>query len=251
MINFFIRRPVIYVDCYTTDISAYRYFPIQETSEFYPTWWKSLTKTYNLTDSRGLDFPLPTMKGCSGFTDLYQQGFTLPLWNDLILETLEQGFRYKFAESDSNRIDPHDYRQMPPDFLNYVHLKIISPWLIEEKSSIKFLFLQPSYSQIDSILDFHVLPGILEFKHQHSTNINVLANKSQRFEFTAGRPMAQLVPLSDKTIIIKNNIVDEKELKTKFLLKRPFFSNSYRKTKGITNSVKSTGCPIKNFLNKK
>ncbi len=234
MINFFFKKPKIYIDCFTSNLNAFELFPIQESVNFYPDWWKTLPKTHTSIAEEGIEIQRPTMKSCDGFTALYQKGFMIPLWSDLVIETQQNGYRYRFAD-DTSDISSHDFNQMSKEFMAYIHFKITSPWRIREKEGIKFLFFQPSYNHIRTLLEWHVVPGMVDFKYQYATNINFLTAKNRRFELSAGLPLVHLVPLTEKEIVVRTHIVDKNnhdEMKL-FNDMYPFFSGSYRKIKKI------------------
>lgn len=246
MFDIIIKKLKVYIDCYTYNINALEFFPIKPADQFYPVWWKNLSKQQTTTDNNGLSVNRATMKSCNGFTDLYQQGIILPLWSDVVIETMANGFRYNFAEGDHYEIGHHDYEQMSTEFSKYIHLKFVSPWRIQENTEVKFIFFQPTYNQVQTILDWHIMPGVLDFKYQNATNVNVLAPRGRKFEIPAGHPMAHIVPLTDKEIVVKTHFLDKTDLdKTKlFGTNYPFFQGSYRKMKKITQENERNQCPI-------
>ena len=65
--------------------------------------------------------------------------------------------------------------------------------------------------------NFRILPGIVNFHYQTSSNIFLVARKgvTDQFQIPMGHPLAQFVPLSDKKVKIHNHIVTEQELNTK------------------------------------
>jgi hypothetical protein len=250
MFKFFIKRSKITVDCFTSNINALEYFPIAQASEFYPEWWKSLPKFHSTVDENGLEIKKVTMKSCDGFIDLYRHGFIIPLWSDLIIETMPNGFRYNFAEGSHNEIGRHDYEQMSNEFINYIHFKIMSPWRLREKSEVKFLFFQPSYNNVSTLLDWHIMPGMMDFSYQHATNINILAPRGKRFEIPAGCPVAHIIPITDKDVEIKTHFLDVKDVDSVklFYNNYPFFNGSYKKMKKLQQEKNKPQCPIKGLF---
>jgi hypothetical protein len=249
MFNFFIKRSKVTVDCFTNNINALEYFPVARASEFYPEWWKSLPKLHSTTDDNGLEIKRATMKSCDGFIDLYQQGLIIPLWSDLVIETMPNGFRYNFAEGGNNELGRHDYDQMSSEFMNYIHFKIMSPWRLQEKTDIKFLFFQPTYNNVSTLLDWHIMPGVVDFSYQHATNINILAPRGRRFEIAAGCPMAHVIPLTDKDVEIKTHFLDVKDMNhiELFYSNYPFFNGSYKKMKRLKREKNESKCPFRGF----
>jgi hypothetical protein len=245
MLNFFIKRSKVVIDCFTNNLNAFDYFPIKESKNFYPEWWKSASKTYPVTEPSGIVIDKATIKSCDGFIDLYQQGFMLPLWSDLIVETNAGGFKYSFAD-DISEIGSHDYNQMTTEFIQYTHFKILSPWGIREKQGVKFMFMQPSYNHVKTLTNWHVLPGVVDFKHQHATHINFIAHQSRRYQIVAGHPLAHIIPLTDKEVELKLHVVDptnpeHQRVKNNFY---PFFKGSHKKIKKLVSEKEKASCPF-------
>jgi len=243
--NFFIKRSKVVIDCFTDNLNAAEYFPIKESNNFYPEWWKNLDKTHIVAESSGIEIPKSTMKSCDGLIALYQQGFMLPLWSDLIVETQGNGFRYTFAD-ELGHIGSHDYEQMSTEFISYIHFKIHSPWFIKENKGVQFLFTQPSYNQVKTLCDWHILPGVIDFKYQHATNINFIAPRGKRIQLTAGHPLAQLIPLTDKEIELRNHLIDPSNIENLKIKNNfyPFFRGSYKKLKKIIDQKEKSKCPF-------
>lgn len=239
--NFFFKQSKIVIDCLTTNINAFDYFPIQKSASFYPNWWKNLPKYNNVQHANGLEINKSTMKGCDGLLSLYSQGFMIPIWSDLVIETQGTNYRYQFAD-ETSIIGHHDLQQMSQEFSNFVHVKIQSPWRLKENKGIKFAFIQPSYNQVKTLLDWQVLPGVVDFKYQSATNINLICAKGRRFEIAAGLPMAQLIPLSEKEIDLRLHMVDFNDVEHKRMLNNhyPFFVGSHRKLKKILDNKKGS-----------
>jgi hypothetical protein len=237
MIDFFFKKKTITVDCFTSNYSAYTLFPIQRSNKFFPSWWKNLQSSYTEKTETGLAIPRPTIKRCEGIINLYQQGFMIPMWCDLIIETANNTIKFVFADQESS-IANHGPEQMSREFEQYLHTKLICPWRLREKTGVNFLFLHPSWNHIPSLSNMHIVPGVVEYKYQHTANVNMLLARNKRFNFAAGDPMAHLIPISDKDVDIKLHIVDADELKKMPEGPRtfPFFLSSYRKSKKILDN---------------
>lgn len=245
MFNFIFKKKKIVLECFCTKPNALQYFPLAPAAKFLPDWWKKLPKSYEVEHENGIRFNRPTLKACDGFSSLYKRGFMIPLWSDLIVETDSMGFKWVFADGDTNQIGFHDIQQMSTEWQNYMQFKITSPWFIRERTGVKFAFIQPSYNQVKEIFDWHAIPGVVDFKYQHSTNINIVAPRGRRFEISAGRPLAHLIPLSDDDIELEIKIVDSNNMEDKMVINPwyPWFNGSYKKGKKIIES--QIKCPFK------
>jgi hypothetical protein len=208
---FFFKRSKIVVDCFTTQSAINELFPIQKASKFYPDWWKNLPKTFNRTNSWGLSIPQSTMKACNGFINMYQNGFMIPLWSDLIVETSHVKWLYEF--SAPSEIHSHDPEQLGNIGDTYHHLKLISPWIFREKTGIKFTWMASTYNQIDRLQAYHVLPGIMDYKYNCGTNINLLFPKVVNKQLIkAGTPLVHIIPMSENPVEVKTHVITEQEL---------------------------------------
>ena len=242
MFDIFIKKKKIIVDCFTDNLNSYDLFPIQESSNFFPKWWKDLPKTDIAENRNGMTIERSSMKRCEGFINLYQNGFIIPLWSDVIIQTLGLNYTFEFADAVSS-LSYHDSEQMGGEFYNFTHVKFDSPWRVKEKTGVHFVFLQPSWNNPVDLLTCHTPPGVIDFEYQHTTSINLLLMKTKRYEWAAGRPMAQLIPISDHNVEIKTHLVSSVDIETMRVMNRsqPFFQSSYRKVKNIKN----LNCPFK------
>ena len=212
MLNFFIKKRKITIDAFTNVTGVYEYFPIQNANKFVPDWWKRIPGYLDLPNSVGINVKTPTLKTCSGFIDLYNKGFVLPLWADLIFETKKTGeYAFQFSNPEST-MNSHMSQQFGGQIKDYIHLKLISPWYLKEKTGIKFLLFQPSWNHINSCPDFTIPPGIVDFKSQVVSNINMFVPaKDARYEVKNNTPLLHIIPLTDKDLEIKHHLVDDKE----------------------------------------
>lgn len=235
MIFKFPKKKIV-VDCFTSNYNAYTHYPISLSKNYYPTWWKNVQSKYKSTEY-GIKLNRPTIKKCMGILDLYSNSLSIPLWSDLILETNDNQYRYIFADKQSSIVQ-HTNEQMGENaYFGKLHLKFISPWAIKESQGIKFSFVQSSWNLIEDLNKFHILPGVLDFKYQNHTHINMLAETHTRCDLSAGTPLVIATPLSEKEIEIKCHLVDELELGKIVNTgpSTPWFNNTYKKQKGKTN----------------
>jgi hypothetical protein len=89
---------------------------------------------------------------------------------------------------------------------------------------------------------------VIDFKYQHSSNINFIAPRGRRFEMFAGQPLAHIIPLSDKNIEIKTHVIMNNDLEGLKLLNNnyPFFNRSHRKMKKIIDGQEAKSkCPFR------
>lgn len=248
MFNFFSRKNTVVVDCFTASPNAHDLFPIDEANQFFPEWWKKLPNKIQTETNSGLPVDQRTMKGCIGFTNLYTYGFIIPLWSDLLLQTHGQNYSYQFADNQS-LIGFHPLDQMGVEFSQYTHVKLVSPWRIKEKTGVNFLYTGTPWNHPHDLTTQVIPPGLVEYKYQHTTNVNMLLKKGQRYSFSAGRPMAHLMPMTEKEIDIRLHLVGPNELMRVMNNNSfPFFVNGYIESRKIRKkkeeSTTKVICPM-------
>jgi hypothetical protein len=236
----FIKSKKIVLDCFTVNTHAYNLHPIQSAINHYPSWWEK-TPRYFLKDNF---IPHSTIKGCTGLIDYYKQGFIMPLWTDISIDIKDKGYRWQCADQQT-QIDIHP----PQEFDQYInssdygHIKIGSSWTLKSKSDINWLFTKP-YWNFQPIENYSIPVGVLNFKYQHSSNIQLLLSLKENSQFIlkAGTPLVHLIPLTDKKVSIKTHLVSLEEYK-KLDITRSFFLNDYRKRTNILKN-KESKCPF-------
>jgi len=224
----FSRKATITVDCFTSKDYVYRNNPIEPSGKLMPDWVKNMPTSYK---DNGF-VPMGTIKKCPSIIQFMASGFIIPLWSDLAIKLngSNNSYEWQFADNITGA-EPHSFIQWQ-DFAHpneNTHLKLLSPWRIKTKEDINFVWMFPFYNNKIQ-LDYHITPAIIEFKYQHASNINMFldTNKDKNFVISAGTPLAQLIPMSDKKIKIKTHLVSEEEY-DKYSNPRTHFLNEYQK----------------------
>jgi hypothetical protein len=241
--NFF-NKPVV-LHCYTNRADVFNFSPIQKANKFIPAWWKNLPKTYFLKDSLQ---PFSTMKYCVGVTDLYKKGFVIPMWSEMAVEVGEinsGSYRYQYADETSTATahNPQQFGAAYPSE-KYQHLKLDSPWVFMCDEDIDFLFTEPTWN-IDTPEIIKILPGILNYKYQSSTNINTIwlrQDKPVVYTIDHNQPIIHVIPLTQKIVELKLHLVNDIEYEN--LTKKNklgVFTKKYSVAKKLT---KARGCPF-------
>lgn len=239
---FFVKNKPIIVDTFTTNSTVYEFAEIKPAIHFLPQWWKNLPSKYTPDTAQNIE--LSTIKKCAGFVDNYKNGFIMPLWCDLQINSSPT--EWSVRPSLSNVIiNPHDKQQYGPKFDDYWHMKIVSPWIFREKTGVKFVWTQPIWNMIGINENIMFAPGIMEYKYQHSTNINLfLSRKNSDFLIEYGTPLVHIFPLSEKPIEIRNHLVDTVEYLKMGGGDTNIKFNSVYKAKVKTLKSKERKCPF-------
>lgn len=238
---FWFKRSKIHVDCFTTNVHAFELFPIDNSLEFIPEWWTHAPKEYKVRDL----FPSSTIKRCPAIINQYKYGIIIPLWSDLAVSSKGgTNWEIKFSDPKTN-MEQHDAGQWSAyaDPTKFTHIKLKSPWALKTKDEIYWTYSKPvwNFPAGDKLI---VAPGVLEFKHQHSTHVNLFIPTSDAFSqvFTAGQPISQMIPLSDKEVVVHRHLIDEAEYDRQFENRfNHSFTRGYTRTKKIKKAKK---CPF-------
>lgn len=214
MFTFFHRTPEINVDGFTFSPSVYEYAPLVRAVDTVPEFWKSLAnpdpKHYVDEQDGYRVIRQSTLKNCYGFIELYKRGFILENWSAIAFLVEQEGYRFYYADLDQPQSHPKE--QLGSGFTDFHHAKLISPWLIKEKTGVKFHFGPAAWSH--DKYDFVMPPGILDYRMNHATHVNLLLRaKPEPYNITIefGEPLAHIIPLTDKKIKLTNHLVDQFE----------------------------------------
>jgi hypothetical protein len=242
MMHFF-RHPKIHLDCFTSERDVIEYAPIVPAIDVIPEWWKALPKSY-VNEDDGFS-PSATMKTCVGMIDYYDKSVALPLWSDLaVCINEDRSFNWQFSDAFSNAI-PHSPQQFSgfKAVDNYAHLKITSPWVFSTKEDVHWVLTDPIYGK-ESLDNYTIAQGLLNFKHQNATNIQLFLNTSQPRNYVIPYKTTFLfTPLSDKEVVIHRHLITHEVFESKrSLTVRTTFINRYR------NKQKAIKCPYKDNL---
>ena len=222
----------IILECFTSNAGIYDLFPISLAKKHIPQWFKNIPSTHKQINEFGVKQDVSTLKRCDGFTKLYNSGWVMPLWSDMIIETSDDSFRYSNVHAGINEIDDfgggsiecHTTQQLGNEFDDYVHIKIIAPWVLREKTGVDFYFCANTWGIKQHWKDINILPGILNFKEQCNAHINMLVKKNRRIELEHNTPLIYCIPLSEANLEIKNHLATDQEYKH---LKQSMFGFSF------------------------
>lgn len=207
----------INLDCFTAIEQLPELFPILPTTKALPAWYRNLPMEVSANSPVFPSLTLSTIKGCSGIKDFFTNSITIPNWIEHRISVKPSGEVHFMALREDMKLDSHDVRiQMGNAMPNYTHVKLSSPWRFKEKSGVNWVFTQAVWHHTDPC-EFSIPPGIIDYKYQHTTNVNILVPwpKSDLKEviIPSGKPLVQLVPMSDKQVKIHMHVITEQELK--------------------------------------
>lgn len=242
---FFFKKSEIILDAFTSHAGVYEHFPVQQSTNLLPNWWRSLPKTLE-TVKYGIFHNQSTMKKCDGFLDLYKNSFMIPNFSDVIIQTYDDG-RWDAIYSADNmpQMISHTREQYGPEFDNHIHIKVDTPWVFKESTGINFYFGDPFWNRIKTLNKYSVCSGVVNYKYQCNTSVNMLLPKQEnRIEIAAGEPMAVIIPLTEKKVVVKTHLVDISEIEKMY--QRHYVSSFMGKYKMQKKSFQSKEkkCPF-------
>jgi hypothetical protein len=213
MFSFFHRTPEIHVDCFTFSHSAYEYTPIVYANKTLPEWWKELPSSSKpIFGEKDGNKHMPinrktmTAKDCYAIIEFYKKGIVLENWCDYSVKVENDEINYCW--SSGLGADVHVKEQLGNSFPNHLHLKLFSPWKLKEKTGIKFMWVGDEWSLHEHM--FKVLPGIVSYDINTTTNVNIMLPKIDLVaNIPIGVPLIHIVPLSEKRLKFKNHLISE------------------------------------------
>jgi hypothetical protein len=251
---FIFKKKEIIVDCFTNEPSIYDTCKIDYYKKFFPDWWKQLPSQNSILvpNALGMEINQSTIKRCPGVIGLMTTGMIIPLWSDLKVKVSGDEYAHNFCFTPQycgDGIERHPENQYGSTFDDYKHAKIISPWLIREKTGVEFLWLSPTWNLVNHLQNFSVVPAVTDFKHQNATHINMFIHKKDNeFFIDCGTPLVHVIPLTDKKLIIKHHLVSNEEyaqlhsrrgVPTKYIGKHNFY-----KRKSHEQESEQKKCPF-------
>ena len=215
MIFKFPKKKIV-LECFTHHAAVHKFFPITTAKHHLPKWFKKIPQTQTEVDDNGVEFPQATFRRCDGFTHLYNTGWVLPMWCDMVIETDEDGaWRYHV----SDRVDDFTPAmwshagQLGNYFSTYSHIKINVPWILREKTGVYFHFSQNTWGIKEHWDNLTVVPGLINYKNQSAAHINMFLKRGVSIMIEHDTPLVHCIPLSEAKLEIKNYLVSEQEYK--------------------------------------
>ena len=225
MIHFLFKKKPVVLDCFTFIDLIFEKFPISESINHVPTWFKQAPKP---PETEGLN-PVHSIRKCSGMLNLFKRGAVLPLPCDVKIATWY----------DNDTYNVRSYNILSPEiifldnFTENFH-KLNMPWLIKTKSKIPFLLTNCHYHSkrhnitvVNGVTHFNNNPQIHVFFHllkeeggtEEKPNITLLEG---------GYPIVHIVPIEDVEVKVRTHLITQTEFFNK-ARSISFFNNNYFK----------------------
>lgn len=231
MFSIFRRPGKIHVDCFTYMPTLTDLFPVLLAEERIPSWHKGLSAVCKSPSG-----PMKgTMKTCPGVNDLFRTGIILQSWCDMYINWENPGNSGMYWEPQDKGESHHPLQWGDtPQFKNYFHFKFLSPWKFVEKTGIKWIMMNTFWH--DTSQRYIVPAGMVEYKYQHTTNVNMFIPKAsfpKNLTINAGKEISHIIPLSEKDIVLHQHEISETEYIRKYMGIPFSFTSQYYKKKKI------------------
>ena len=236
----FWKKKPVKLTFFTSDKNTFNYFRPRSGGDMLPSWWKKIGKNN-----------LPTMKGCVGLTNAYSSSIIIPMWTDTELKVKTDGqYFYQFFDAKSAITTHPPYQR--GDFApheKFTHLKIRAPWVIKCDEDVKFVVTQNVWS-FNNVDDFIPLTGVVDFKHQHSVNVNLFVSNPPEIDkditIEANTPFVFLYPQTEREVVLEFKLITEKEMEEIATDGFSFSKNSYHRKKKMIEELKQNQnkCPF-------
>lgn len=235
---FFLKQKALKITAYTYDEAAFEFAkPTYHTKS--PGWFRSIPTTLVRPAPHlgpGFTESTPSAALCPGIKDFIKKGISLPCWYDAEFQFDSGG---GFTESNGPRynytVSMHANEQLGSFYSDRLFLKMQSPWKFISKEPTDFLYIQNFYGsdffQKNNVL---VPPGLINFKHQASTNVHLFferQNTPHTVKIPLGTPLVQFFPITEKKVIFETKLIGLQEYNSMCPMPRCSFGVYYRKLK--------------------
>ena len=243
MTSFFFKQKPIELIAYTDNPVLAEFFPIVKGSQSMPNYYKTMPHKISKANVAPFENILnykPTIRGCYGINQFNLSGFVIPLWSDYSIVSGKDGVSCAAPKSRWEIQDPLQSSNVLDD---YYTVKFVSPWILRCKENVKFILLQNFFAHNSE--DWVVPSGVVDFKHQSATHNFVLIKKqteTKEIIFNAGAPLTRLIPLSEREVTLKIELVDDLNNK-RIIPGETFFLNSMSK---LIKQKEKLKCPFNN-----
>ena len=234
---FFFRKKPIELRFLTEEDGVVEIASPKPLSQNIPQWWKDTPsyldpKTYRNSDKappsekiRAMLMPKKlnkSVKHCWSIQEVFKRGIGFPMWKDLFVTVDDSGkaHRYVPGGASPNAVGDQHPEAQYPGLLDdhWDNFKFTSPWMTYTEEFVPFYMTHPFYHWKNP--SFQTMPGVIEFYHQHTSNINTILKRPEKVEgkvvgmeheFRVNDIMAYFIPMTDRPIVIKAEQITPRE----------------------------------------
>jgi len=253
---FWIKKKDVVLDCFTWSYVAYEFAKPDFSYKFFPEWFIKLPKFYPEDFGKTIkNVSVGTIKNCKAFTRYHTANSIVVPWHcDISIKPTdsdEKKFEYSHVGLSDKPLDHNrlQFQGMLND--NYQQLKIEIPWAIRSNKFVEFVWSDPVWNR-QNILDYCVLPGVVDFKYNHGVAVNIIfqyKSEPHSFELNLGEPAISLIPINECNIKIKHHLIEQKDFgryskPLGYYLQKPYYKIIKRLTDAADHRENMTKCPF-------
>lgn len=211
-------------------------YPVYEAKKYETKWMNAARQDYKSAMTQQIN-PNHIMQ-CPGIFDLYNHGYIVPMWHDVMIKTEgpDVPFKWMAANVESLEIDGvtspvGKHEEQITKYLPRRHysikgvVKFNTPWRIIAPKGVKFLMLPLSYGDTSN---FDASIGMLDPGISNEVNVqvnwNVLNGETM---MKIGTPLCHLIPISEKQFDMEVRDATDKDLawekKKNYFMNMSFF----------------------------
>ena len=175
-------------------------------SKFTPQWWKDMPYENKPGVAKNI-------KVCPSFPSMFQQGYIIPAWCDMIFKGgPNPGFT---LPSEQFKLSFHTHKQFldhtPEHYRNKINvvIKAHMPWRIKTPKGYS-VYQMPLFFHYNE--DFSIMPGIIDTDKHHIVNPQILLHSNkEKILIKRGDPFAWYIPFKREKLELETREQTEKD----------------------------------------
>ncbi len=219
MFDIFLRPKKIVLDCFCRSQQLAEMFAPRPAAM--PQW---MLDKPGLVEEETLEHKVMSIRNCSAINELYASSLQLVAWADYdLLVDRDRGI---YKSDSTGNAESHPIEQYSGGFGGWAHVKLLQPWFFQEKTGVQWSWQDDVYHRDDPGL-YRILPGVVEYKYQHSTHVNLIVPRPRqsgvnyKIGIRAGDPLVLLRPEAHGARVeLRTHVCTEEELEKRFTVWR-------------------------------
>lgn len=227
MINFLFKKKNIVLDCFTFYDVVKERFPISESKNHLPEWFKNAPKPKD-HNKMVPTHHMTSIRKCGGLIDLFKRGAVLPLPCDVKIRSW-----YKDGVYNVDSFNVLSDLMVLTSFSETFH-HLTNPWVIKQNNNIPFLITnchyhskRPSITISNGVIHFKYNPQLHIFFHMFKQEGGTEENPNIIL-LEGGFPILHMIPLEEVNVKVNTHLVSQTDF---FNMGRSscFFLSNYAK----------------------
>ena len=225
------RKNEVTVKLYTHEPNHFEFFKLRNGTKDYPEWFKKLPGEYY--NPGFIPIPVPTAKRCPAIIDYFKKSMVIPNQFDLYLKAAHDNASGWLTPTKESAEMISTFGPNQKTGFSIPHIKIDTSWICVEETGIDFMIVDAYYNNFNE--PWRIIPGILDFKYQHSLNINIAYNNQEEPIFIpVNTPLSFMIPLTEKNVKYEHYLVSNDEwnkIRNKYATGNTFLSKHLKHKK--------------------